>query len=119
MAPLPIKYDANLPGFVKMKTMMGSHGTDNFPKAQAIKDATMAHFIVKNREEGKVFIHFNGTYHSDDYEGIYWYLKQISPNIQIVTVSSIHQENIKKFSKENRNKADFMIVVPSTMTKTY
>lgn len=75
--------------------------------------------ILKNREEDKVFIHFNGSYHSDDYEGIYWYLKQTSPNLKIVTVSSIQQENIKKFNKENRNKADFMIVVPSTMTKSY
>ena len=33
VAPLPIKYDANLPGYVKMIEMMGGHGGDNLPKA--------------------------------------------------------------------------------------
>ncbi len=119
MAPLPIKYDPNLPGYVKIKEMMGTHGSDNLPKAQAIKDATMACFILKNKEEDKLFVHYNGSYHSDNYEGIYWYLKQASPNLNIVTVSSVEHENIKKFKMENRNKADFIIVVPSSMTKTY
>ncbi len=33
VAPLPIKYDANLQGYVRMKEMMGGHGGDNLPKA--------------------------------------------------------------------------------------
>ncbi|HSQ47121.1 MAG TPA: ChaN family lipoprotein, partial [Lutibacter sp.] len=82
MAPLPIKYDANLPGYVKIKAMMGGHGGDNLPKSQAIKDATMAYFILKNREKDKLFIHYNGSYHSDDFEGIYWYLKQGNPSLK-------------------------------------
>jgi uncharacterized iron-regulated protein len=45
MAPLPIPYDSALPGYRKMMQMMEGHGTVNMPKAQAIKDATMAHFI--------------------------------------------------------------------------
>ncbi|MBT8317244.1 MAG: ChaN family lipoprotein [Lutibacter sp.] len=119
IAPLPIKYDATLPGYVKMKEMMGGHGGDNLPKAQAIKDATMAHFILKNRKENNLFIHYNGSYHSDDYEGINWYLKQAQPTIKIITVSVVEQENLKKLEKENKLKADFIIVVPPTMTKTY
>ncbi len=119
IAPLPIKYDATLPGYVKIKAMMGGHGGDNLPKAQAMKDATMAHFILKNMEINKLFIHYNGSYHSDDYEGINWYLKQGNNNLSIVTVSVVEQENIKKFDKENKSKADFIIIVPSTMTKTY
>jgi len=119
MAPFPIKYDANLPGYVKMKAMMGGHGGDNLPKSQAIKDATMAHFILKNRENDKLFIHYNGSYHSDDFEGIYWYLKQVNPNLKIVTVSVLEAKDVKKFDKEKKGKADFIVVVPSTMTKTY
>jgi uncharacterized iron-regulated protein len=118
-APLPIKYDANLPGYVKMMKMMGGHGGENLPKAQAIKDATMAYFILKNRENNRLFIHYNGSYHSDDFEGIYWYLKQENPTLKIVTVSVVESENVKKFDKEKKGKADFIIVVPSTMTKTY
>jgi uncharacterized iron-regulated protein len=118
-APLPIKYDANLPGYVKMMKMMGGHGGENLPKAQAIKDATMAYFILKNRENDRLFIHYNGSYHSNDFEGIYWYLKQENPTLKIVTVSVVESENVKKFDKEKKGKADFIIVVSSTMTKTY
>ena len=37
IAPLPIAYDANLPGYQKMLTMMGEHTSPNMPKAQALK----------------------------------------------------------------------------------
>ena len=119
MAPLPIKYDATLPGYVKMKSMMGGHGGDNLPKAQAVKDAAMGYFILKNREQEKLFVHYNGSYHSDNFEGIYWYLKQDEPNLNIVTISISEQESIKKLKEENKQTADFIIAVPSSMTKTY
>jgi uncharacterized iron-regulated protein len=119
IAPLPIKYDATLPGYVEMKAMMGGHGGDNLPKAQAVKDATMSYFILKNREVGKTFVHYNGSYHSDNYEGINWYLKQSEPSLKVVTVSVVEQDVIEKFNPEEKFKADFIIVVPSTMTKTY
>lgn len=119
VAPLPIKYDATLPGYIKMKEMMGGHGGDNLPKAQAVKDATMGYFILENREATNLFIHYNGAYHSDNYEGINWYLNQGAPNLKIVTVSVVEQDDVKKFNTEEKLKADFIIVVPSKMTKTY
>jgi len=119
IAPLPIKYDATLPGYVAFKEMLGDHATENSPKAQALKDATMAYFIIKNIENDKLFIHYNGSYHSDDYEGIYWYLEQSNKNFKIITISVVEQENLKKLGKENKLIADFIIVVPPTMTKTY
>jgi len=118
MAPLPIKYDASLSQYVKMKAMMGGHGGDNFPKAQAIKDATMAYFIFKNKNKS-IFIHYNGAFHSDYHEGIYWYLKQLDPALKIMTISSEEQDQIKKFNKEIKGKADVIIVTPTSMTKTY
>lgn len=119
IAPLPIKYDATLLGYVNMKKMMGGHGGDNLPKAQAIKDATMAYFILKNKPLNKLFVHYNGSYHSDNYEGIFWYLKQQNQSLNIVTISVVEQEKIKKFNKDYKFKADFIIVVPVNMTKTY
>jgi len=119
MAPLPIKFDATLPGYVKMKTMMDGHGGDNLPKAQAIKDATMSYFLLKNYQRNKIFIHFNGSYHSDNYEGIYWYLKKENPQLYVKTISIVEQQNVKKFTNENKNLADFIIVVDKFMTKTY
>ena len=52
MAPLPILYDAELPGYVKMLKMMEEHKMPNMAKAQAIKDATMAYFIFQNQKPG-------------------------------------------------------------------
>lgn len=119
IAPLPIKYDKTLPGYANMLKMSGGHGGDNLPKAQALKDATMAHFILKNWKEGYTFIHFNGTYHSNNYEGIVWYIKQNNPNINILTINAIEQDSLKKLEEEHINTADFIIGTPSSLTKTY
>lgn len=119
IAPLPIAYDATLPGYVKMLEMMGGHGGDNLPKAQAVKDATMAHFIAKNLEKGSVFIHYNGTYHSENYEGINWYLKREKPQVKIITIAAVTQADIANLEQEHLNKANFILVVDEDMTKTY
>lgn len=120
IAPLPIQYDGTLPGYKKMMEMMGGHGGgENMPKAQAIKDATMAHFITENIKDDYVFIHFNGTYHSDNFEGISWYLKQNDPSVKVITISSVSQKDISKLEEENKEKADFILVVDEDMTKTH
>ena len=122
IAPLPIAYDSELPGYKGIMEMMGGaggHVNENLPRAQAIKDATMAHFILQNLKPGNIFIHFHGTYHSDDFEGITWYLKQQRPDLKIVTISSKEQENIEKLDEENIGKADFILVIPEDMTKTH
>ncbi|MEC4004228.1 ChaN family lipoprotein [Flavobacterium sp. SUN052] len=119
IAPQPIPYDANLPGYLEMMKMMGEHTSANMPKAQASKDATMAYFINKNLKENSIFIHYNGSYHSDNFEGISWYLKTYNPNIQIITISTVEQKDISKLEKENYNKADFILVIDEDVTKTY
>ncbi|MUV05469.1 iron-regulated protein [Flavobacterium rakeshii] len=120
IAPLPIPYDGTLPGYKKMMEMMGGHGGgENMPKAQAIKDATMAHFITENIKDDYVFIHFNGTYHSDNFEGISWYLKQNDPDVKVITISSVSQKEVSKLEEENIGKADFILVVDEDMTKTH
>lgn len=119
MAPLPFAYDAGLPGYVNMMKMMGVHATDNMPKAQASKDATMAHFILTNHKEGGLFLHFNGAYHSDNYDGINWYLKQQKSALNIGTISTVSQANIKSLLAEHMGKADFIICVDTDMTNTY
>ena len=119
IAPLPIKYNKELPGYKKIVEMAGGHGGDNLPKAQAIKDATMAHFILKNHREGSTFIHYNGTYHSDNFEGIAWYLKQANPNLNIITIATVEQEEIETLNKENIGIASFVVCTPESMTKTH
>ena len=119
IAPLPINFDLNLPGYKSMLEMQGGKAGDKMPKAQAIKDATMAHSIVKNMQANSIFIHYNGTYHSDNFEGINWYLKQYNSNIQIITIATVEQKDITKLEKENFNKANFILVIDEDVTKTY
>lgn len=119
IAPLPILYDATLPGYVEMMKMMGDHTSPNMPKAQAIKDATMAYFIQKNLQPNSVFIHYNGTYHSDNFEGIYWYLKKTMPALNIITISVVEQKGVEKILDENNTKGDYILVIDEDVTKTY
>ena len=97
---------------------MGSHVTENFPKAQAIKDATMAYFILKNWSKDKLFLHYHGSYHSENFESIYWYLKQANSKLKIVTIHTVSQEDVEELEKENIGKADFTICIDEDMTKT-
>lgn len=119
IAPLPIEFDINLPGYKSMMGMQGGHAGDKMPKAQAIKDATMAYFIHKNRKENSTFVHYNGTYHSDNYEGINWYLKKLDAEIKIITIATVEQKDITKLEAEHYNKADFILVIDEDVTKTY
>ena len=119
IAPLPIEFDINLPGYKGMMSMQGGHAGEKMPKAQAIKDATMAYFINKNRKENSIFVHYNGTYHSDNYEGINWYLKKLDADIKIVTIAMVEQKDITKLEAEHYNKADFILVIDEDVTKTY
>lgn len=119
IAPLPIPYDANLPGYQAMLEMMGGHGGENLPKAQAIKDATMAHFIVLNLPEDGLFIHYNGDYHSKDFEGINWYLNQYREGLNIKTISTQIQESVSPADSASLGHADFTIVVDEQVTTSY
>lgn len=120
LPPLPVKYDANLNCYKSMMEMegMGAHVTPNFPKAQAIKDATMAHFILKNWSKGQLLIHYHGSYHSENFESIYWYLKQANPDLNIVSIHTVSQDDVTELSEENKGKADYTICVDEDMTKT-
>jgi len=123
IAPLPVPYDAELPGYVAMTNMehmnhMPQKMKENMPKAQAIKDATMAHFIIKNLKKKKLMIHYNGAYHSNNFEGIVWYLKKYNPELKILTITTESVKNVKKF-QQDLAKAHFIIQVDEDMTTTY
>jgi uncharacterized iron-regulated protein len=123
ICPLPIEVDLELPNYKAMLGMMGGHGNNNsstnFVKAQAIKDATMAYKIHQNLQKDTIFLHFHGTYHSNNFEGIVWYLKKLNPNLKILTISSIEQAEIDKLEKQHIGLANFILCIPESMTKTY
>lgn len=121
MAPLPIPYqqteqDEAMFGF--MQLMGGSsEGQSHYAEAQAIKDATMAWFISQNYD--KKFIHFNGNFHSDNKGGIIPFLEQYLPGKSIVTICSARQDSLNSLEKENRGRADFIIVAPTDFPMSY
>lgn len=119
IAPLPIAFDSTLPMYVKILDMMGGHGTPELVKAQAIKDATMAHFILSHFTPGVLFLHFNGAFHSDFYEGILWYMQLSRPDLRYTTITTVSQKDITKLSEANLGRADFIICVDVDMTGTY
>ena len=119
MAPLPIPYDSTLACYTNMLEMNeGDNKNPNFPKAQALKDATMAHFILENWEEGKLLLHYHGAYHSQNFESIYWYLKRQNPQLKIATITTVSQKAVNPLLEENTGTANFTICVDENMTKT-
>lgn len=115
---LPFPYDGNLSQYEKMKKM-ARHNPENLPMAQAIKDATMAESIETHYKKGSLFLHLNGSYHSDFFQGIYWYLRRRNPNLKILTISTLSQSNLKKLPSEAYGQADFILVVDEDMTGSY
>ena len=118
IAPLPINYDENVACYKSMQEMMGAHGV-NIAKAQALKDATMAYFIMKNWKKGQTFLHFNGSYHSDNHEGIVWHLKQQYPKLKIITITTVEQDQLDSIDTDVQKQADYILVVDQDVTKTY
>jgi uncharacterized iron-regulated protein len=117
MAALPIRIDYSVRCYQEMLKM--SEGNELFPQAQMAKDATMAHFIHTNMNETDFFLHFNGSFHSDRKDGIGYYLKILNPDLEISNITVVEQDNINELSSEHWEKADFIICVPTRMTKTY
>ena len=112
-----MEYDSELAGYKSMAGMGAGHGMPYIAQSQAIKDATMAYFIHKNFSNR--FYHLNGTYHSNNYEGINWYLKKLNPEYKILTIASVEQEDIDDLSDDNKGLADIIIVIDSDMPKSY
>ena len=121
LAPLPIEIDLELPAYKDMLTMMGGHtdGNIKFPQAQAIKDATMAYSIAEQLPKKYQFIHYNGSYHSDRYQGIIWYLEKYAPKLSVYSIKTVEQASIDALEKDYENTADIIICIPENMTKTY
>jgi uncharacterized iron-regulated protein len=116
---LPVAYDPTLPGYEAMLAMAGGHGGETLPMAQAIKDATMAHWILQTRTEGQPFVHVNGSYHSQDWEGIVWHLRHANPELNVLTLHGETQVNVWVPDSSALNRADFLLLTQAQMTRTH
>ncbi|MDX1641702.1 MAG: ChaN family lipoprotein, partial [Balneolaceae bacterium] len=119
IAPLPLEVDTTLKSYQAMSQMAHGHSGANLIYSQAVKDATIAHFILSNLEENSRMIHLNGAYHSNDFEGIVWYIKQADENPDILTINTVSADDIYNIEHEQLQSADITLAVPSTMTTTY
>lgn len=119
MAPRPIPLNLDLPSYQRIQKM-GAHGNAKYlAKAQALKDATMAYFIKQNWKPGHTFLHLNGSFHSDNYEGIYWYLEKYEGSLKKLTITTVDQKNPEDLKQEHTGTADFIICTPKDMTVSY
>lgn len=117
--PMPLKTDEEMRSEGGIMSFI-SENPLAVAKAQAVKDATMAWFISRNVKKDALFIHYNGTYHSDSHDGIVYFLRKYAPELKIKTFSVIKQEDVNEFDMETYGGiADYVICVPETMTRTY
>lgn len=119
IAPLPILIDTTLSSYKEIQNMPGDHSAAFMMEAQAVKDATMAHFILENTKGSTVFFHLNGAYHTDRYEGILSFLIPKIDRNKILTISTVSQSNVKELERKYLDLADFVICVDEDMTLTH
>ena len=84
----------------------------------------MARFILENGQfgttkPGRTVLHLNGDYHSKNFEGIVWYLRQQQPNLKIVTISSVEGDDVTKPQADWKGLGTYVLAIPADMTKTY
>lgn len=120
---LPIEVSMETPGYQEMLEMMGGghgmHGNPmNFVAAQASKDATMAHFIYQNWDKKKLFVHFNGDFHSKGKGGIYYYLNQLDDKLDVAVIAVVEGDPTI-YQEEWSSLANFVLVIPKDMAKSY
>ncbi|NOQ92124.1 MAG: hypothetical protein GQ552_05330 [Flavobacteriaceae bacterium] len=108
--------------YADMKDMMGGHippNMLNIQTAQAGKDATMAHFSVKNFNKGDLYFHMDGSYHSNNKRGIIWWVNKIQPGLNIKSITTLTQSEWDKKTPEQKEMiAEYIIVVADNMTQT-
>jgi len=120
MAPLPYPFSLETPGYQEMLDMMGSHGAggENMVQAQALKDATMAHFIAENWTKGSVFYHLQGDYHSANEGGIGAYLKEYAKRRKVLVISTVEGESLA-WDNSYEKRGDIVLITKQNFTKTH
>jgi len=119
-AQLPILYDSTVACYRNISSMAHHGGSFYLAQAQALKDATMAESILLQlHSKSTHLLHLNGAYHSENKEGVCWYLQKMNPTLKFATITTVLQKDLSKLEKENIGKADFIVVVDEEMITTY
>ncbi len=115
-------FDPSVKAYAEMADMMGGHAPPNMlniQTAQAAKDATMAHFSLKNFNKDDFLFHFEGAYHSNYDQGIIWWINKIQPGLNIKSITTVTgSEWLEMTEEEKKTIANYIIVVADNMTQT-
>ena len=115
-------FDPTVKAYAEMAEHMGAHVPENMlniQTAQASKDATMAYFSLKNFSPGNLLFHFDGSYHSNNDQGIIWWINKTHPGLTIKSITTVDQSEWDKMTPEEKTAiANYIIVVPDNMTQT-
>lgn len=115
-------FDPTVKAYAEMADNMGGHVPPNMlniQTAQAAKDATMAHFSLKNFKKGDLLLHIEGSYHSNYEQGIIWWIHKIKPGLNIKSITTLSETEWNNLSVEQKATiANYIIVVADSMTKT-
>lgn len=115
-------FDPTVKAYAEMADMMGGHVPPNMlniQTAQAAKDATMAHFSLKNFNKGDLLFHFEGSYHSNYNQGIIWWINKIQPGLNIKSITTVMESEWATMTDEQKATiANYIIVVADNMTQT-
>jgi len=115
---LPIVIDTTLSSYAELK-QMSMHGGKFMLEAQAIKDATMAHFMKKYWSPGKIFLHLNGAFHTNKYEGIISFLPKDWLRKEMLVISMVTQKDIQKLEEENLGLGDYIFCFEEDYAKSH
>jgi uncharacterized iron-regulated protein len=118
LPPLPIDIDTTLASYQEVKKM-AMHGGKYMMEAQVIKDATMAHFIQKYWSPGKVFLHLNGAFHTNNYEGIISFLPKTWSRKDMMVISIVSQKDINKLEESHKGLGDFIFCFSEDYAKSH
>jgi len=115
-------FDPTEKAYAEMADNMGGHIPPNMLNiqiSQASKDATMAHFSLKNFNPGDFLFHFEGSYHSNYNQGIIWWINKIQPGLNIKSITTVTESEWEELTKEEKAEiANYIIVVADNMTQT-
>jgi uncharacterized iron-regulated protein len=105
--------------YKKLEEMAVHMGSNDLLEAQAIKDATMAKFVIKELKLGHPCFHLNGSYHSDFMQGVPGYVLKSMPEAKVVTFTVVTAEKIGEFHEDWKGKADYIFVLKSDFPTSY
>jgi len=115
-------FDPEVKAYAEMAEQMGGHVPPNMlniQTAQAAKDATMAYFSLKYFKKGDFYFHFNGSYHSNNSQGIIWWINKIQPGLNIKSVATVTNTEWNELTDEEKATiSNYTIVVADDMTQT-